>query len=138
METWNTLLLWVHFASIAAGGAANLGIPVVSAAMRSAPPEARPVLGGVAMKLSVIGRAALGLLIVTGVLMIWGGAGTNVWFWIKIALVVALIAGVVLGLRAAAAARAGDAAAAVRGSKIGKVNILIFALIVLAAVVSFG
>lgn len=138
MDTWHTLLLWVHFASIAAGGAASVGIPVVGAAMRSAPAEARPALGGVAMKLSVIGRTALGLLIVTGALLIWSGSGTNGWFWIKLTLVALLIAGVVLGLRAGAQARGGDSAAAARGAMIGKVNILIFVLIVLAAVLAFG
>ncbi len=141
MEFWDAILLWIHFAAIGVGGAASFGLPVVGAVMAGAQIEARPALAGVAGKLSILGRSAIGVLIVTGVLMVLAGpglGGVNLWFWIKMSFVVLLIAGVVAGVRAGRQAREGNQTALQRTPLIGKINIGLFLAIVASAVLSFG
>ena len=81
MDVVNTVLLWLHLLGLAIGGAAAFGIPVVGSRMASVAPEMRPTLLGLTEGLSKVGRGGLGLLIITGPLMIWlkynGGADVS-------------------------------------------------------------
>jgi putative membrane protein len=142
MEVLNNLLLWVHFIGLAMGGAATFGIPMVAAQMAGAGPEARPALLKAMMAISKVSRAGLGALIVTGLLLVWlkfgGASGFTWWFWLKMALVVALIAAVVYAGINAKAAAGGDAAAARRGPRIGMVSLVLLLGIVLSAVFAFN
>ena len=98
MDIANNLLLWLHLIGIALGGVASFGIPVVGSRLAAAAPETRPALLGVVKGLSTVGRAGLGTLLVTGPLIAWliyGWSGFNIWFHIKMALVVVLLAGVI-------------------------------------------
>lgn len=140
MEFLLKLALWAHFMGIGLGGAASFGIPVVIAAMPSAAPESRPQLGAIAMRLSVVGRAAMTVLILSGLYMVWasyGLDGLNVWFWIKMLLVAALIVLVVYNTRNGARARAGDMAAAARAPMLARIGMGVFAAIIAAAVLTF-
>lgn len=142
MEVVVNLLIWIHLLALAAGGATTFGMPVAGRGMATATPEQRPALLALMKRLSTIGRAAIGTLIVTGLLIVWldyGGFGTmNVWFWIKMVLVVALLAGVIYGGITFKRGSQGDAAAAKLGPRIGMVNMVLFFGIVLAAVFAFA
>lgn len=136
-----SLLLWIHFISLAVGGAATFGMPVLGAALQNAVPEGRPALAGGLRSLSVMGRAAMTLLILTGLALVWLGpglGGVGVWFWVKMGLVILLIVGIVLGSRFGNAAQKGHSGAAARAAAIGKVNIALLAGILLAAVLAFN
>ena len=135
------VLLWIHLVCLAMGGAATFGMPVIGAMMGSAPGEARASLFAAGKRISTISRGALVGLIVTGVILVVigpGFGGVGAWFWVKMALVVALIAGIVQASRAWRAAYAGDAAAAGRARTLGLVNIGLLLGIVLAAILAFG
>lgn len=142
MDAINTILLWLHFIGLALGGAASFGIPVVGSRMPSASPETRPLLMGIMHGLSRVGRAGLGVLIVTGPLMLWlkfGGVGdVSVWFWVKMLLVLLLIAGVIYSGILFKRLQGGDASVAPLMPRLGMANTAILVLIVLSAVLTFG
>jgi len=142
MEFVNTVLLWLHFMGLAIGGAASFGIPVVGSRMASAPPESRPLLLGITHGLSRVGRVGLGLLIVTGPLLLWlkfnGGAGISFWFWIKMLLVLLLIAGVIYGGLLLKRLQGGDMSVAPMMPRLGAANTVVLVLIVLCAALTFG
>lgn len=142
MDAVNTILLWLHFMGLALGGAASFGIPVVGSRMRGATPETRPLLMGLAHGLSKVGRAGMGLLIVTGPLLIWlkynGVGGISVWFWVKMVLVVLLIVGIVYSSRLLKRVQAGDASAGPMMPRVGMANTALLVLIVLAAALAFN
>ena len=70
MDILTNVLFWVHLVSLALGGAATFGIPVVGRMMATATGETRPTLFKVAHGLSSVGRAGLGGLVITGPLMV--------------------------------------------------------------------
>lgn len=138
MGAWTTLLSWIHFSAIGVGGVATFGLPMVGAAIPVARPEARPALGLLAARFSVVGRTALAVLVLTGVLMLMSGSrGDPGWFWVKMGFVLALVFGVAAGLHAGRKGAAGDVDARERAALIGKFNIAIFFLIIWAAVLAF-
>ena len=110
--------------------------------MAGAPVEARPAMVGSIKTISTISRIALGLLIVTGVTLVftkYNGdfAGLGTWFWIKMVLVAALLGGVIYAGMLFERASKGDAAAAQRQRPVGMTMTLIMIAIVLAAVLTF-
>lgn len=142
MAAMSVMLVWLHLMAIALAGAAVFGIPVVGRVMQSASAEARPMLMGLARRLSMLGRGAVLVLIVTGPLLLMakygGGAGLPVWFQIKMVLVVLLVANVILsGINAKRMAR-GDAVAAARAPMFGAASMVLLTLTVLFAVLSFA
>lgn len=139
MDLTNDLFLALHFLGLFMGGAAGFGLPVVGAVLGSTPAEHRPFVGKVARPLRIIGQSGVGLLIVTGVAIAsideyWAVA--PLLFWVKIVLVFALVASIIMATRAGARAMAGDAEAAGQAGLLGKVNIaLVVAIVVIAALV---
>ncbi len=134
-------VLFLHFAAIGVGGAANFGIPAVGAAARRMEPGQMPMVAPIVRNLIILGHGALGVLIVTGaILAALSGAFTTGggWFWAKLAFVVLLIAGIAVSARNGRRAMSGDAEAAARAPKLGMLNNLAFLLIVFAAVAAFG
>lgn len=133
------LLLALHFLGLFMGGAAALGLPVLGAALQAAPGEHRPSIGRAAKPLRLIGQSGVGLLIVTGVILVTMGgsiATASLLFWLKMVLVTALVASIVMATRAGTRAMAGDAAASSQVRLLGKVNIaLVVAIVVTAALV---
>lgn len=140
MELIIKIALWAHFVALGVGGAATFGIPVAGRIMAGAGPAARPVIGPVIEALSGIGRKAIGILILSGVVLIWARYDASALpgaFWVKMLLVAALIVLVVFNVKNGKKARAGDMAAAARAPRLGQVGMALFALVVLAAVWAF-
>lgn len=135
------LLFWVHMVSLAAGGAAAYGIPIVGMRMATATAETRPLLFSLADRLSNLGRGALALLIITGPIMFWLGfnwtAPNMAAFITKMVLVVLLLIVVIVAGINAKRAEHGDMAAAKRAPALGMTAALIFTLIPLAASLAF-
>jgi protoporphyrinogen IX oxidase len=140
MELVNNILFWIHLTSLALGGAAAFGIPVVASRMPKVAAEVRPTLMQIIKGISTVGRVGLGLLIVTGPLMVWlkygGFGGFGTWFWVKMALIVVLLAGVIysgiLGKRADAGGPPSPMMA-----RIGMINTIVLVAIVFSAVMAF-
>ena len=139
MPISDDLLLAAHFLGLFMGGAAGLGLPVLGAVTGAAPIEHRPSIGKAAKPLRIIGQSGVGLLIVTGVIIAskdgyWSLA--PLFFWLKMILVLALVAGVIMATRAGSRAMAGDAEAAGQARFIGMVNIaLVIAIVIVATLV---
>ncbi len=142
MDIFVNLLFWIHMVSIALGGVAVFGLPVVGARIGPAAPEVRPTLFQIAERLSTIGRAAFGALIITGPLMVWlkfgGTAGFTGWFWAKMVLVVVLLGVIIYGGINAKRAQGGDMAAAKRAPQISLVGMITFVGVLLCAVFAFN
>ena len=141
MDYVNSVLFWIHLVALALGGVAAFGIPVVGSKMPTATAETRPVLFAIVEGLSRIGRIGLGLLILTGPLLVWlkygGTSGFNVWFWVKMVLVVILLGIVIFAGINGKRAQGGDMEAAKRSPQIGMASIVTFLLVVAAAVLAF-
>ncbi|HEY9010214.1 MAG TPA: hypothetical protein VIN06_04305 [Devosia sp.] len=142
MDVFFTILFWIHLVSLGLGGTASFGLPVVGSKLASATAETRPVLFSIMHGLSSVGRAGLGLLIVTGPLMVWvkfgGFGGFSLWFWVKMVLVVILLALVIYAGINGKKAENGDREAAGRGPMIGMAALVTFVLVIGSAVMAFG
>lgn len=141
MEIFFKLLLWVHLTSVAIGGAASFGVPGVLALSMKAEPAQRPVFGMAILRLAAIGRMAIVLLVLTGAAMVavkYGDVSAlNLWFWLKMLLVVCLIGLVAVNMWNGGRIRAGDAAAMARAPTLGKIGMALLSGIVLTAVLAF-
>ena len=142
MEVFNSLLLWLHLLGLAMGGGALIGTNVLAMVGSATPAEQRPALLPVGGVLTAIGRAAIGLLIVTGPLMLWlkwgGHTPSDAWFGIKMLFVVILIVGIIMssiGLKRITQGNAAGAALARQGRLIASGALVI---VVLAAAFTFG
>jgi len=141
MSLANDLAMTVHFVGLFMGGASAFGLPVIGALTSKAEPEHKPVLGQVVKPLKMIGHTGLGLLLLSGFAMataggVWG-AGLVV-FWLKLAAVIALIAGIVFAGKTSAKAMSGDAEAAAKMPKLSMINVSLVVLILLLAVFAFN
>lgn len=136
------LLFWIHLVSLALGGVAVYGIPIVGSKMRSATPEQRPLLIKITHQLSTVGRGAFLALIITGPLMLWlgfGGTAPNmVWFWIKMLFVLIVLGVIIAGGINGSRAEKGDMAAARRAPLIGMTGMAAFTLLIFCAVFAFS
>ena len=136
----HSVLLWVHLVGIALGGAAAFGHPVVGV-LRNRHPDAAPVLGQVADTLGKVGSAGLGLLLVSGPALVWLGydlGQMSVAFWVKMGLVVVLVANIITAKRSARLADAGDPAAAARMPVLTLLGAGLMLALLAAAVAAFG
>lgn len=142
MDYLNILLFWAHMMALSLGGVASFGIPLLAARMGAADPAARPALAGAMELFSKIGSAAIGTLILTGILMVftkYGGiGGVGGAFWLKMALVVVLLGVIVVNKRLGAKARAGDREAAAQAASMAKLAIALLAAVVMSAILAFG
>lgn len=142
MDFLNSALLWMHFMALALGGMASFGIPLLAATIAGADPAARPALGQTIQLFSKMGSAAIGTLVLTGLIMtvtrIGGFSDQSFWFYLKLGLVVALVAVIVISKRLGARAIQGDSKAARQGEVMSKMAIALLASVVAAAVLAFG
>ena len=142
MEIAINLLFWLHLMALALAGAAIFGLPVVGGQMASAGGETRAILFTIAKRLSTFSRAALGVLIVTGPLLVWlkygGMAGFTPWFHAKMTLVVLLLVSVIVAGILLKRAQGGDSGAAEMLPRLSLVNLVLVLGIVLCAVFAFG
>jgi uncharacterized membrane protein len=134
-------LLFLHFAAIGVGGAANFGIPAVGAAASRMDAAQRQSIGPIVRNLVLLGHGALGILILTGASLAWlsgSWSGGNGWFWAKMFFVVLLIAGIAISARNGKRALDNDPEAVAKAPKLGMLNNLAFLAIVFAAVAAFS
>lgn len=134
------LVLTLHFLGLFMGGASAFGLPVIGALAEAADPGERPALGRAVRPLKMIGHAGLGLLLLTGFLLAWSGGyfgSAPFWFWLKLLVVVALVAGIVFAGRTGKKAMAGDAEAAAMMPKLSVLNIGLALLILFFASLAF-
>ena len=132
------VLFFVHIVAFVAGGANSVVMPVIGAKMATATPELRGNLMDIAHRLAKVGKVAMATLLLTGVLVLWlkwNWVVPNVWFWVKMAAIVAMIAFIVLNERAQ---KAGGPDAPRRSKMFGQLTALSFALVILAAVFAFN
>ena len=134
------LILALHFAGLFMGGAPAISLLILGGVMGQAPQEHRASIAKAVGPIKTVGKVGMGILLITGILMatvggVWGEA--SAWFWIKLLAVVVLISGIVLADKTGVQAMAGDAAAAEKVSKIGKINLVSVFIVILAAVLAF-
>jgi hypothetical protein len=139
-RSMNEILLILHFFGFGAGMAASVGNFTVMQLIQASPGDA-PVLSKVPPVLARAGQVGLGLLWLTGLIMVWsiyGGPGGLDWaFWVKIVCVVLLTAVVVYLDLTIRKVRAGDTAAAAQLPLFGRVAAGLLVLIVIFAVIAF-
>jgi hypothetical protein len=131
--TFNVLLI-LHLASFGLGIATTIAAPLVGSRMALATPEGRPLLGGIARQLQLNARIAFGLLLITGLALVYvrygGLEGQSVWFFIKMGLVAVILVAMIIG----AVARPGTISPKV----MGWITRLAMAGIVISAVMAFN
>lgn len=136
------LLIFVHIVAFVAGGSNSVVGPVMGARMASATPEQRAGYFGVMNTLGQVGKVAMVALLVTGPLIIflkYGGLdGASTWFWIKMVLVVVMLASIIYGGIQFKKSQAGDVAAGARAEAAHKITGLSFLGVLLAAVLAFN
>lgn len=102
MDIWFSLLLIAHLAAFAVGVTTTIAAPLVGARLAAAPPEAKPALGGLLLRLGKNARLAFVALVLTGVALVYqrygGFDGQSPWFWVKMALVAFIGVSIVLNL----------------------------------------
>ncbi len=95
------LLLFVHLVALGFGLAGNIVGPLIGKHMTTAGPETRAAFGGLGAEIGRNGRIAFGVLIITGITMVYvryGGdfAGLGPWFQAKMAFIVIMLVLLVL------------------------------------------
>jgi uncharacterized membrane protein SirB2 len=103
MDLTFNLLLVVHLAAFGLGISTTFVAPIIGSRMPKAPPEARPTLLGILGRLTLNARVAMGLLLVSGIAMVYlryGGdfSGLGPWFAVKMGLVVFILVMMILGI----------------------------------------
>lgn len=132
------LLFFVHIVAFVAGGANSVLMPILGSKMATATPEQRAEYMDIAARVAKVGKAAMGTLLVTGVLVLWlkwNWQIPNIWFWIKMLAIVAMIVFIVLNERTQ---KAGGPDAPRRSKMFGQLTALSFAVVILAAVFAFN
>lgn len=102
MDLTFNLLLIVHLAAFGLAISTTIVAPLIGSRIAAAPPDARPLLGGIGKRLSINARIAFGLLLLTGIAMVYvrygGFEGQSVWFFIKMGLVVVVLIAMIVGI----------------------------------------
>jgi len=136
----NDILIMLHFFGLGAGFTAAIANPLVARQLAASPADA-PVLIKLQPLLARTGQIGLGLLWITGLIMVWsiygGPAGLPAEFWVKIGGVVAITVVVVMLDIWGRRARAGDQAARAQMPILGGISGVLLILIVVYAVWAF-
>ena len=136
----NQILLILHLFGFGGAISSSVGNVVVMRLIQAAPGDA-PVLSKVPPALARVGQGALGLLWLTGIIMVWsvGGPGSLPGlFWVKFALVLAVTASVAMISLTLRDVRGGNAEAAKRLPLYGMISTGLLVLVVIFAVYAFG
>ena len=137
----NEILLILHLFGFGAAIGASIGNFTILRLVSAAPGDA-PVLGKVPPMLARVGQGGLGLLWLTGLIMVWSvyGGPSNLpgFFWVKFICVLGVTTGVVLLGLTLREIQGGNRAAAARLPLYGAVTTGLLVLVVIFAVVSFG
>lgn len=142
MDVVINLLIWAHILAFVAGGSNSVVGPVIASRLPGAAADVRAGYYDVMNRLAQVGKVAMVVLLVSGPLILWlrygGVGGANVWFWIKMALIVVMLASIIYGGVNFRKAQAGDAEAGRRAGIAHRINGLAFAGILLSAVLAFN
>lgn len=142
MDILGAVILALHFLGLVIGMGSGMALGVVMPRIGKAGEGERGKLFGIGDALVRNVNIGLGLLWVTGILIVllnYGGiGGLSFWFWIKIGLVVVLSASIGMGSAAYRRLKSGDKASAARLAMTGRINLITGPLIILAAVLAFG
>lgn len=141
MDILVNILLWLHIVALVVGGTNAVVMPVIGSKMATATPEVRATLFSISDRLANFGKGAIAVLLITGPLMLWlryGWTVPNIWFWVKMALIVVMLVGISLAATNGKKAQQGDMAAAGRAKQAGMVIALAFLGVLLSAVFTFG
>jgi len=142
MEIVNAVIIALHLFGLVITMGAGMALRLVMPRIASAGEGERDRLFGIGDALMRNAHIGLGLLWLTGILVVvlkYGGIdGLSFWFWIKIALVVVLSASIGMGSAAYRRFKAGEKASGARLAMIGKINLVTGALVILAAAFAFG
>lgn len=137
----NAVLLWLHFFALVLGMGSGMALGVISPVIGQSDETHRPKMWALYTAISRNAHAGLGLLLLTGIVLVftkYGGAGQmSLWFWIKMALVVVLVVSIAVGTRAGNRVKAGDASAMPVAARAGIINGITGILIILTAVLAF-
>ena len=132
------ILFLVHMLALSAAGTAMFGVAMVKAHLDPGLPGVKPLI----RQFDIVGGIGFAVLILSGLLMVWlngfGLAGMPLWFWVKMALLVAVFAGAGVQLRAARAAAAGNRDAARAEAWVDWALRALFVAVIAAAVLAFG
>jgi uncharacterized membrane protein len=137
----NQLLLILHLFGFGGAMGASIGNFLVAQQAAAAPADA-PALTKVRFALARTSQVGLGLLWLTGLILVWskygGPGGMPAAFWIKIALVVLVTVVVAVTSLAIKQVRNGDTAAGARLPVYGIAGAVLFVFIVVFAVIAFS
>ena len=141
MDVLVRLLLWTHFLALALGLGGGLGMAQVGPRLKTATPAERTTLWPLAEAFGRLSGIGLVLLLVTGPLMLAlkynGGAGLNVWFQVKLALVAVAVVTAALSFWGKARLKKGDLGGGKLMAITGPLTTLTVLAVVLAAVLTF-
>ena len=136
----NQVLLILHLFGFGGGVGASLGNFIIGGLIAANPGDT-PALNRMRIVLTRVGQMALGLLWLTGIILIWSKWGGPAYvpplFWFKLLLVVALTALMVAMDLIFKAVRAGNTALASRMPILAMVGAVLLILIVIIAVFAF-
>lgn len=142
MDIVINLLIWVHILAFVAGGSNSVVGPVIAARLPGATPDVRAGYYAVMGRLAQAGKIAMVILLLSGPAILflkYGGlAGANSWFWIKMALIVVMLASIIYGGINAKKAQGGDVEAGRTAGVAHRITGLAFAGVLLAAVFAFN
>jgi hypothetical protein len=138
----NAILLILHFIGLGLGTSGTVA-GYVTARLAIESPQDAPVLGRVPQMVSRFSGTGLGLLWITGIIMVWtrwdGPASLPNLFWVKFVFVVAITIAFGLIEAALAQAKRGDPAGAQRKlTTSGPISSLLLLLIIVFAVLAFN
>jgi hypothetical protein len=138
----NQALLFLHFVGLMAGAAGGLASGVIMRRALSMPAGEAQVVRGLGPLLANVAAIGVGLLWVTGLIMVWskwdGLASLPTLFWVKAIFIATLTAFTILTHMAYAEIRKGNTAAAARLPRIGPASGVSAFLAVLFAVIAFS
>ncbi len=142
MAILTDVLLWLHLLGVAMGVGGGIAMSRVAPKVIAAPAGERAQLWPLEKFLARVIAAGLGILLITGPLMLWlkfgGGAGLGWSFWAKMAFVAATTLGVGLGQWAGARLERGNENAAKLMSLSGPLTGISAVLAMLFAVITFN
>ena len=141
MDALLSILLWLHFLGLATGLGGGIALSQTGPRLVSASGAERPLVWKLERAFSIIGSIGVGILVVTGPLLLWlkygGPDGLSPWFSAKMVFVMLTVAGVIAHELAGRRFRAGSTGAYRWMAIAGRTAGISMVLAVLCAVMTF-
>jgi len=105
MDMLFKIMLFLHLTGLAVGTTATVAMPLLGRQLATGAPAAKPALGAIAGQIMVYSRAAFGVMVASGIVMLWIRYNGDVmalgpWFELKLALVVLVFAAMIVSIAA--------------------------------------